>query len=223
MAQPATACLQFTWDDYRSWPDDERWELIDGAPVAMSPSPGFRHQDVCIAIGAELRSFLKGKRCRVLVSPMDVKLSEIDVVQPDVLVVCDPRKIKDTHIEGAPDLVVEIASPSTTAYDRTRKRELYARYGVREYWLVTPYPHLLEVLLLDGAGYRVHQVYRKPDTLTSPTLPGLEVPLVGVFDFPIPDAERIDEVHESTPPYPRVARPGTPAARPLTTAPDPGG
>jgi Uma2 family endonuclease len=129
------------------------------------------------------------------------------VVQPDVLVVCDPRKIKDTHIEGAPDLVVEIASPSTTVYDRTLKLELYARYGVKEYWLVTPYPHLLEVLLLDGDGYRIRKVYRKQDTLTSPTLPGLELPLAAIFDFPIPDGERILEVHESTPPYPRGARP----------------
>lgn len=209
MAQPATACPRFTWDDYRSWPDDERWELIDGQPVAMSPSPGFRHQDVAVAIVTELRTFLKGKRCRVLVSPMDVKLSAVDVVQPDVLVVCDPRKIRDTHIEGAPDLVVEIASPSTTVYDRTLKLELYARYGVKEYWLVTPYPHLLEVLLLDGDGYRIRKVYRKQDTLTSPTLPGLELPLAAVFDFPIPDGDRILEVHESAPPYPRAARPPT--------------
>ncbi len=160
-------------------------------------------------MASELRAFLRGKRCRAMVSPLDVKLSEVDVVQPDVLVVCDPRKIKDTHIEGAPDLVVEIASPSTTVYDRTLKLELYARYRVKEYWLVTSYPHLLEALLLDGDGYRIRKVYRKQDTLTSPTLPGLELPLAAIFDFPIPDAERILEVHESTPPYPRVARPRT--------------
>jgi Uma2 family endonuclease len=209
MAQPApiTPADHFNWDDYRSWPDDERWELIDGQAVAMSPSPGFRHQDVVVALASELRSFLKGKPCRALVAPMDVKLSAFDVVQPDVLVVCDPRQIRDTHIEGPPSLVVEVASPSTTAYDRTRKLELYARFGVKEYWLVTPYPHLLEVLLLDGGGYRVHKVYRRHDTLTSPTLSGLELPLHDVFDFPIPETERIEEVHESVPPYPRVSRP----------------
>jgi Uma2 family endonuclease len=207
MAQPATAYRHFTWEDYRSWPEDERWELVAGDPVAMSPSPGFRHQAVTVALTVALGAFLKGHRCRVLAAPMDVRLSDVDVVQPDVLVVCDPRKIRETHIEGAPDLVIEVASPTTTVYDRTLKLELYARYGVREYWLVTPYPHLAEVLLLDGDSYRVHRTYRRQDTLTSPTLTGLALSLSGVFDFPIPEEDRIEEVHEEPPPYSRLPPP----------------
>jgi len=199
--------LGYTWEDYRSWSDDGRWELVGGEAVARSPSPGFRHQAVTVAITAALAAFLKGQRCRVLAAPLDVKLSDVDVVQPDVLVVCDPRRIWETHIEGPPDLVIEVASPSTTVYDRTLKRELYARYGVREYWLVTPYPHLVEVLLLDGDSYRVHKAYRRQDTLTSPTLAGLALPLSGVFDFPIPDADRIEEVHEESPPCSRLPPP----------------
>jgi hypothetical protein len=74
---------------------------------------------------------------------------------------------------------------------------------VKEYWLVTPYPHLVEVLVLDGATYRIHGVFGKHDTLTSPTLPGLEIALSTVFDFPIPESERIEEVREGTPPYAR--------------------
>jgi Uma2 family endonuclease len=207
MAQPAAHRDRFTWRDYRTWPDDERWELVDGQAFAMTPSPGFRHQHVCGAIYAELRAFLKGKPCQALVSPLDVKLSERDVVQPDVLVVCDLGKIRETHIEGAPDLVVEILSPSSTSHDRARKLALYARYGVREYWIVTPYPHLVEVLVLRGAGYRVHRVFTRSDTLTSPTLRGLRLDLTEVFGFPIPPQERIDEVRGSTPPYGR-RRPG---------------
>ncbi len=138
---------------------------------------------------------------------MDVRLSDADVVQPDVLVVCDPDKIKETHIEGAPDIAVEITSPSSISHDRMRKLALYAKYGVKEYWIVTPYPHLVEVLLLDGDSYRVHSVFTKRDTLSSPTLSGLEIPLDGVFNFPIPDNERIDEIRESTPPYGHARRP----------------
>jgi Uma2 family endonuclease len=201
MAQPAPAYEHYTWDDYRSWPADERWELIDGQPFAMSPSPGFRHQDIAAAITSALRSALRGKPCRAVAAPMDVRLSATDVVQPDVLVVCDARKITETHIEGAPDLVVEIVSPSTVAHDRMVKLRLYARHGVREYWIVTPYPHLVEVLVLDGATYRIHNVFRKADTLTSPALPGLAIALDTVFDFPIPPSEHIDEVREGTPPY----------------------
>lgn len=205
MAQPAHSYEHYTWGDYRSWTGDERWEIIGGRAFAMSPSPGFRHQEICVGIGTELRAFLKGKPCRTLLAPMDVKLSDADVVQPDILVVCDPRKIAETHIEGPPDLVVEIASPSTASRERTLKLILYAKHGVKEYWIVTPYPHLVEVLLLDGETYRIHRVFTAADTLTSPTLPGLEFALEGVFDFPIPDDERIDEVREATPPYPPLA------------------
>jgi len=201
MAQPAKPHEYFTWDDYRSWPDDERWELIRGYPYAMTPSPRFRHQAICMAIASELYASLRNKPCTVVPAPMDVKLSDADVVQPDVLVVCDPSKIRDTHIEGAPDVVVEVTSPSSTSHDRMRKLALYAQYGVKEYWIITPHPHLVEVLLLDGDSYRIHSVFTKADTLTSPTLPGLEIALEQVFDFPIPDDERIDEVREGTPSY----------------------
>jgi Uma2 family endonuclease len=209
MAQLVQTCERYTWDDYRSWPDDERWELIGGEAYAMSPSPGARHQRVSLALGAKLHALLSGKRCEAFIAPMDVHLSGADVVQPDVLVVCDPRKITETHIEGAPDLVVEVASRSSVRHDRLVKLKLYARYGVKEYWLVTPYPHLVEVLVLDGLTYRVHDVSGKADMLTSPTLPGLEIALESIFDFPIPESERIEEVREGTPPYARRA-PGEP-------------
>ncbi len=189
----------FTWEDYRRWPSDERWELVDGEAYAMSPSPGSRHQRVVMNLVIAFGTFFKGKRCTPFVSPMDVKLSETDVVQPDLLVVCDPAQIKPTHIEGAPTLVVEILSPTSELHDRARKLRLYAEHGVAEYWIVGPYPSFVEVLVLDGDGFRVKQVYAREQTLLSPTFPGLEVELANVFDFPIDPSERIDEVREGTP------------------------
>ena len=190
----------YTWQDYRSWPDDERWELLGGEPIAMSPGPTDRHQLVCGALFVELALHFRGKPCRALISPLDVKLSDLDVVQPDLLVVCDPKQLKGTHIEGPPALVVEVLSPSSELHDRGRKLELYARCGVPEYWLVLPYPSGVEVLRLDQGGYRIHKVYRKRDTLASPSFPDLQIPLQNVFDFPIAPEEVILEVKEGAPP-----------------------
>src|SRR5690348_5789663 len=91
---------RFTWADYRSWPDDERWEIIDGEAYAMSPSPTSRHQHICLQLSTQMNLCFRSKKCRVFPSPMDVKLSDTNVVQPDVLVVCNPQQIKPTHIEG---------------------------------------------------------------------------------------------------------------------------
>jgi len=125
------------FEDYRSWPDESRWELIDGHPYAMW-SPSSLHQELSTSLVLELTPFFRDRGCRLFHAPMDVKLSDHDVVQPDLLVVCDPKQIRSTHIEGAPALVVEILSPSTLRHDRVLKLNLYARAGVAEYWLLTP-------------------------------------------------------------------------------------
>lgn len=173
----------------------------------MTPSPADRHQVLCANLAAAMVPFFRDGPCRVLVAPMDVKLSEEDVVQPDLLVVCDPAQFKG-HIEGPPTLVVEILSPSTERHDRVRKLRLYARYGVSEYWIARPHPAVLEVLTLDAGSYRVHATYDATDTLESPAFPGLKLPLHDVFDLPIPPEERVQEIRESHPPYahPRKSR-----------------
>jgi len=212
----------YTWQDYRSWKGDERWELIGGEPVAMSPSPTDRHQLVCGALFVELSQRFKGKPCRALISPMDVKLSDQDVVQPDILVVCDPKQFRGTHIEGPPALVVEVLSPSSELYDRGRKLELYARFGVRECWLVMPYPPLVEVLLLDDGGYRIHKVYGRQDALASPSFPDLRVPLPDVFDIPLAPGEVALEVRQPPPPYSPGWQPGSgPQGAPAAASPAP--
>ena len=96
-----------TWTEYRTWPDDERWEIIDGVAYNMSPAPSTRHQAIVGNLFAYLHRHLAGKGCRPLMAPTDVRLSETNVVQPDILVVCDPAPIMASHIEGAPDLVCE--------------------------------------------------------------------------------------------------------------------
>ncbi len=191
---------RWTWDDYRTWNDDQRRELIDGEPYCMSPAPSSRHQVIAVDLVVLLAQHFKDKVCRPLVSPIDVKLTANDIVQPDLLVVCDPSQIHETHIEGPPALIVEILSPSSGRHDRVRKLNLYARSGVAEYWLIQPYPAVVEVLRLDGDSYRIAGVYTDRDHLYSPTFPELTLDLAEVFTLPVPIAERIDEIRESLPP-----------------------
>lgn len=137
---------RFTYRQYRSWPDSERWELIDGHAWAMSPAPMRRHQKLSIRLIRVFANFLDGKPCEAYEAPFDVLLpageesdDEVDtVVQPDIVVFCDKSKLTDRGARGAPDLVVEILSPSTSKKDLNEKFNLYQKHGVREYWVVDP-------------------------------------------------------------------------------------
>jgi len=190
MSNTARAVRTYTWDDYRAWPADERWEIIGGEAYAMSPSPTARHQMVQLRLSVGLDTLFRGKTCQVYTAPLDVKLSETDIVQPDVLVVCKSGQIKRTHIEGAPALVVEILSEASALHDRTTKMQLYARHGVPEVWLVTPYPSMVEVYMLDGECYRLAGTYVRADTLKSPGFPKFKLKLKDVFDFPLEPGEK---------------------------------
>jgi len=201
MTQPAESRGRLVWDDYQRWPRDERWEIIGGEAFNMSPAPSPRHQAIVGEIYAALRTHFAGKRCRLFLSPIDVKLTDEDVVQPDLLVVCERKKIKPTHIEGAPTLIVEVLSPSSQLHDRVRKTRLYAASGVSELWLVTPYPWLIEVFVLAGASYRLDRSYTRDDTLRSPSFRGLAVELRPVFAFPLEPGEEILMVREGRPRY----------------------
>ncbi len=165
---------RYTYGDYRTWPDGERWELLEGEPRAMSPGPNRRHQELLVELAVAFHNYLKGKTCRVYPAPFDVRLpkgtepdDQVDtVVQPDLLVVCDPAKLDDRGCRGAPDLVVEITSPSTAALDHIRKKGLYERHGVREYWLVHPIDRLVMAYRLDPSGtYGVPTVYGPEDAI----------------------------------------------------------
>jgi Uma2 family endonuclease len=149
----------FTYADYRRWPDDERWELIDGVAYAMA-APSLTHQTVVGELFVQISLFLRGKPCRPFVAPFDVRLprgNEADddiltVVQPDITVVCDPSKLEESGCRGAPDWVIEVLSPSTAAKDQIQKLAAYERAGVPEVWLVHPTDHVVSVYAWDAQG-----------------------------------------------------------------------
>lgn len=172
---------RYTWDDYQDFPDDERWEIVGGKTYSMTPSPSTRHQSVSLELSVQIHRAVQGSSCRVFTAPMDVKLSEQDIVQPDLLVVCDPTQIKDSHIEGPPKLVVEILSPSTQAHDRVRKMRLYAQVGVEEYWLVQAEVATVEVLHLQDGSYMMATSCTKDEPIHSPSFPDWNIDLSAVF------------------------------------------
>jgi Uma2 family endonuclease len=147
----------YTYADYLKFPEDERWEIIDGVAYNMSPTPGTTHQDSAGEIFAQVRGQLRGKQCNVLMAPTDVRFERIEttdkVVQPDLLVVCDKGKITHQGIVGAPDWIVEVLSPGTASKDQITKRLLYEAQGVREYWLVHPTDRILTIYHLVADGH----------------------------------------------------------------------
>jgi Uma2 family endonuclease len=161
MALPKATDRRFTYADYRQWPADERWELIDGVAYAMAPAPAISHQSLVLSVARQIDDALDGSSCRVLIAPVDVLLpaaSEADdqsttVVQPDVLVVCDPAKVTENNIHGAPDWIIEVLSPATARHDHLTKRGLYERAGVREYWLVHPVDRVITLYTLKDGLY----------------------------------------------------------------------
>lgn len=176
---------RYTWSDYQTWPEGERWEIIGGIAYNMCPAPTTRHQQVTGRLYSRLEFALAGKRCTPFIAPTDVKFSEEDVVQPDVLVVCDPSKITPSHIEGAPDLVAEVLSPSTASKDYREKFDLYQRYGVREYLLVDAVQNYVLRFRLEEVGrFGRPEMFAGTDLL--PALEGVEIALWEVFELAQP-------------------------------------
>jgi Uma2 family endonuclease len=132
----------YTYGELKKFPDDERWELINGIPY-LQARPSFTHQNIVLEIASQIRLFLRGKPCQVVTEPAvwleEMSDSTKDYVIPDIAVVCDAKKIiPDTGIMGAPDLIIEIISPSTEYVDRHDKLRRYRLAGVKEYWIVDP-------------------------------------------------------------------------------------
>ncbi len=179
------ATIKFTYEDYKNLPESEtkRYELIEGE-LLMIPSPTFEHQDVSANLAFALAKFVREHKLgKVLNAPLDVVLDDENVVQPDIIFISKARShiIHKEAIKGAPDLVVEILSPSTSERDRTMKKKLYARARVTEYWLVDPESKTIEILKLGETGFERVALYNKDETLTSPMLPRLQIPLTEVF------------------------------------------
>ena len=179
----AGAKIKFTYEDYCNAPEGKRYELHDG-DLVLVPSPKEQHQTTTLDLAAEIRHFARTTGIgRAFVAPFDIVFSNHDVVQPDVIFVSTERLdiITPDNIQGAPDLVIEVLSPSTAHRDRTFKRALYARHGVREFWLVDTDTHTIEVLLLGPNGYSVEAVYNVGQNLTSPTLTDFALNIDDIF------------------------------------------
>ena len=190
MASPAGKTHKFTYGDYLSWTDEERWELIDGEAFNMTPAPSRTHQKILLALADIFYKYLEDKSCEVYVAPFDVRLPEADqpekdittVVQPDLTVVCDPTKLDDKGCLGTPDLIVEIISPSTAARDYIEKLALYERWLVAEYWIVHPIDKTVMVFQLNAQReYGKPRIYAGADQIPVGLFPDLIVDLKKVF------------------------------------------
>ena len=189
----------FTYADYLTWPEGERWEIIDGHAYAMSPAPTNFHQLIVGELFARIHHHFHGKPCRPFVAPFDVRLPnaglddhEIDtVVQPDISLVCDPNKLKDNHgCLGAPDWVIEVLSPSTAVHDQRIKRALFERHGVPEYWLVHPVDRSVTIYRLVNQAYGQPLIYGVEDVCSPLAVPELVIAVADIFcDLPLMDVD----------------------------------
>lgn len=175
---------RYTYKEYAEWGDEQRYELMDGIAYMLA-APGRRHQEVSGELFNQLKNFLRGKPCKAYVAPFDVRLHakgdhDDTVVQPDIVVVCDDSKLDDKGCNGAPDLVIEVLSPSTERCDFLLKYDKYLYAGVREYWIVDPESKKAHVNILNDGAY-IGRVYGGADTVPVYILPGCTIQLADVF------------------------------------------
>jgi Uma2 family endonuclease len=185
--RPTNPGLKLTYDDFVQFPDDgKRHEIIDGEHY-VTPSPRIRHQVILGNLYLLIASWLEANPIgRVFLSPLDVVMSNIDIVEPDLLYLSNTRAaatLTELHVRGVPELLVEIASPGTRKRDDGIKRHLYERAGVSEYWIVDPDVDRIRVHRRerDTFGRAVELSREHNDVLTTPLLPGLEMPLSRIF------------------------------------------
>lgn len=180
---------RFSYADYLTWPEDERWELIDGVAYCMSPAPTSGHQAVVGEFYWRIAAYLHGKSCRAFVAPFDVRLAErgvrdediLNVVQPDILVYCDQGKIDRRGGTAAPDWVIEVLSPSTSAKDQREKLALYERFGVLEYWLAHPTDRTVTVYRRADSGFGKAEIFDEEGSPVCGLFPELGLPLTEIF------------------------------------------
>ncbi len=174
---------RYTYADYLTIEDEKRYEVYEGELI-MVPAPTTTHQGVSWEIERIIGNFVvENNLGKLFDAPTDVVLSEDVVLQPDILFISKEREkiIEERAIMGAPDLIVEILSPSSTYYDVVKKKEMYRRYGVKEYWLVFLPEKAIENLTLEGDVYREFSSDRGEGRVKSKLLKGLEVELKQVF------------------------------------------
>ena len=188
MALPAED-KRYTFADVLVWDEKDRIEIINGEAVMMAP-PSVKHQRISGALFSQLYDYLKGKKCEVFAAPFGVRLFEEEgdypenvdtMVEPDLSVVCNPGKLDEYGCKGAPDLVIEILSPSTRRHDRMTKFNLYQRAGVKELWIVDPDTRDVQTFILEGGRYFVKGYGTAEDKLKVEVLEDCVIDLSTVF------------------------------------------
>lgn len=183
---------KYTFADYLTWPEDERWEIIDGTPHMMT-GPSWQHQAISRELLTQFHNYLSrsASPCQVFASPFDLRLpvskdekdeDTINVFQPDISVVCDKSKLKGSGYFGTPSLVIEIISPSTSKTDRLLKFNCYEKAGVSEYWIVEPEGKIVSVFTLHKERYGRPEIYAEDDSITVGIFSDLVIDLKQVFE-----------------------------------------
>ena len=195
MSTPAEKLKErYTYEDYLTWDDDIRYELIDGIPYAMA-SPLRDHQIILGELHTQFNNLLRNKKCKPIAAPSDVRLNitglDDNVFQPDLFVICDKSKFKKRSYIGAPELVIEIISPSTGDRDRVDKYKKYLAAKVPEYWIVDPFSRSICVFVLDKDEYKF-SIYGTNDQITVSVIDDLVIDMKQVFDE-VDTYEDIDE------------------------------
>lgn len=180
----------YTYRDYASWPEEERCEIIDGVPY-MQAAPSRIHQEILMELSRQIANYLAGKPCKVYPAPFCVRLPDGDeksdkdiktVVEPDISIVCDQSKLDEQGCIGAPDMIIEITSPSSARKDRLQKFYKYEKAGVREYWIVEPEEKLVSVFVLGANNkYGRPDIYTEGDEIKVSIFPDLIISLKGIF------------------------------------------
>jgi len=172
---------RYTYADYLKWEGPERYQLLGGEVFQMA-SPSVAHQAILMRLAVQFGNWLQGKPCRAFAAPLDVRLfpkkdnTDDTVVQPDLLVVCDKGKLDKNSVNGAPDLVIEIVSPSNSHSELFRKFHYYLEAGVREYWIIDPQSKRVQVNIYENGRYTA-TVYKEDASISVNILPGLVIPL----------------------------------------------
>ena len=174
----------YTYKDYLNWPEDERVELIDGKIYYMS-APTKKHQQLLGSLYQRFSIYLHGKTCEVYMAPFDVRIDleygKDSVVQPDLVVICDTDKLDDKGLNGSPDLVIEVLSPSNVNHDTVRKYNKYLAVGVKEYWMVNPMKEEVIVNVLENRKYS-SKTYFKGDIITASCLKDFAINVTDLFE-----------------------------------------
>ena len=181
--QTGTTDRLYTYDDYLKIDDNNQYELI-GGKLILVPAPRTIHQKVKLRLAWFITNFIrKNDLGEILDAPTDVILTEKDKPQPDILFISKERLniITEYNVQGAPDLIIEVLSPSTSRWDRVEKSKMYYTHGVKEYWIADPDSKVIEIFIPGENNWNLFQAYDEDDMLTSPLLAGLEIPLKDIF------------------------------------------